>query len=432
MTVGQGRWDTMLSDSFVDRFVRMFEQLLNAPRTAMALGLALSALKQSPLRSILTMIGVIIGVASVILVFGLGEAAKRSIENQIAMMGPNMAMIAPATGGRVGASRLGLADAEAISRSVPGVVRTVPQLLAYSTVVGPSGNAFAKVIGTEESYFDAGALVLDQGRLVDQNDARRRERVAVLGYSVARKVFGAEPAIGQNVQINRVSFTVIGVLAETGAALVETADEAIIVPLTTARDRLRGTASGRPDALDFLSVQFRSNDALASGKERVAMLLRDRFGTPDEEPDPFSMITTEEFARQSQSILAVLQAGLMAVAAVSLIVGSIGVTNIILVGVSERVSEIGLRMAIGATPADIQHQFLIESFVLCLLGGVIGTAIGVIITAGLSSLLGWPFGVSLLHIAIACFFAGLVGLAAGTWPARRAAQLSPIDALRRL
>lgn len=409
----------------------VFDRSLGAPRLALSVTLAWKSAVQAPVRSLLTILGVVIGVASVVLIAGLGDGAKQAVSRQIAALGPDMIMVS--SSGDAAGLRLRARQAREIAASLPGVVRTAPQIFVRVTAVGAVDAYDTRAIGVTADYFDLGAPTLTAGRVLTRDDESRRERHAVLGADAAARLFGAGgPAVGRSVRLNRVPFTVIGILEPRGAGLFGEIDSAILVPLPTAAERLRGVRPGAPDQVDFISVQFATPEALRGGRDIISDYLRAALRVREGEADPFSMVSTEEFAEQTQALIGIVQAALAAVAAVSLIVGAVGVANIVLVSVGERTREIGLRSALGATPADILRQFLAESVLSCSAGALFGLFIGYAIVWLVGAATGLSAGVSPVYVAAALTGGVGTGVLAGVAPAVRAAALNPVDALRAL
>ncbi|KAA5803311.1 FtsX-like permease family protein [Alkalicaulis satelles] len=409
----------------------VFDRILGAPRLALSINLAWRSALQAPARSVLTILGVVIGVASVVLIAGLGDGARHAVANQIQAMGPDMIMVSSSH--EAAGPRLRARHAADMRQRLPGAVRTAPQILVRVTAIGPVRAFDTRAIGVTSDYFNLGAARTVSGRLITRQDETGRERYAVLGSEAAERLFGSGGvAVGRQIQVNRVPFTVIGVLEPRGAGLFGEIDATIFVPLPTAAERLRGVRPGAPDQVDVISIQFDSSQSLRAGRGAVTGYLRQTLRVREGEADPFSLVSTEEFAEQTQALIGIVQAALAAVAAVSLVVGAVGVANIVLVSVGERTREIGLRSALGATPSDILRQFLAESVLLCTAGGLIGLASGYAIVWAAGALLGWSAGVSPLYVAAALIGGAGTGVIAGVAPALRAAALNPVDALRAL
>lgn len=397
-------------------------------------GIALVALRTNLLRSSLTTLGVMIGVLAVTLAVAVGDGAKVSVMNSINALGSNMAIIIPqpeTRGGRRTSERGRLTerDARAILRTVPGVVAIAPQVRSTVQLVVAGRNTSTVAIGVTPEYARVTNIAVDSGRFIQDSDERAAARVAVIGTTVAERLFGDLDPVGQTVRISRVPFVVVGVLESKGSSFGQDNDDLALVPITAARQRFPVAQQG-PDDLSSLYVGFEDDADLIEGKKKLIRVLRQRNKVAEGQVEPFTIRTTEEFMRQSQTITAVFQAVLVAIASISLLVGGIGIMNIMLVSVTERTREIGLRMALGARRRDIRNQFLVEAAVLCTLGGVTGLTIAIIAARIFERVADFPapigFGTSLLAIA---FSAG-IGLLFGGYPAIRASRLSPIDALR--
>jgi putative ABC transport system permease protein len=399
------------------------------------IAIAMTALRTNLMRSILTTLGVMIGVLSVILAVAVGQGAKTSVVDSINSLGSNMALIFPQpdnNGGRrtVDRGRLTMRDAEAIPRLVPGVADIAPQLRSTLQLVVSGRNATTSGIGVTPSYGKVSNIAADTGRFISEADVRTAARVIVLGPSVATKLFGSFEPIGQTVRVNRVPFLVVGLLESKGSSFGQDNDDLALVPISTARQRFASSTVEGPDDLHMLFVGFEDGIDLKEGKKQIVHLLRDRNRVPKGVISPFTVRTTEEFMKQTGQVTDIFQILLVSIASISLLVGGIGIMNIMLVSVTERTREIGLRMALGAKRSDIRNQFLVEAAVLCVIGGAIGLGLAALLSrviessAGLSA----PIGLGTSIFAIA--FSATIGLLFGGYPAIRASRLSPIEALR--
>jgi putative ABC transport system permease protein len=399
------------------------------------IAIALTALRTNLMRSILTTLGVMIGVLAVILAVAVGDGAKLSVLDSINQLGSNMAIVFPQPenrGGRrvVDRGRLTERDAVAVQRLVPGVTAIAPQLRSTVQLVIGGRNATSTAIGVTADYPRVANVEIDTGRLVNEADVRSASRVIVVGPSVATKLFGSFDPLGQSVRVNRIPFTIIGVLESKGSTFGNDNDDLLLVPISTARQRFASAVTQGPDDLHVLFVGFEDGVNLAEAKKNMVRVLRARNQVPKGEISPFTINTTEEFMKQSGLVTGIFQGVLVAIASISLLVGGIGIMNIMLVSVTERTREIGLRMALGAKRSDIRNQFLVEAAVLCVIGGAIGLGLAVVLAEVLAALLEFPAPISVSTAIGAVIFSAVIGLAFGGWPAIRASRLSPIEALR--
>ena len=408
-------------------------------RTFAAWGLnvaiALVALRTNLMRSILTTLGVMIGVLAVILAVAVGDGAKASVLESINQLGSNMAIVFPQPENRGGRrvsdrGRLTERDAAAIQRLVPGISGVAPQLRSTVQIVIPGRNATTTAVGITSDYERVANCEIDTGRFIADADVRTAGRVVVLGPSVATKLFGSFDPLGQTVRIARVPFVVVGVLQSKGSSFGTDNDDLALVPISTARQRFAAVPGQGPDDLAILFVGFEDGVDLASGKKAIVRVLRDRNHVPKGEISPFTVNTTEEFMKESGTVTAVFQGVLVAIASISLLVGGIGIMNIMLVSVTERTREIGLRMALGAKRSDIRNQFLVEAAVLCVIGGVIGLILAAALARLFEKMADFPAPIGAGTVVGAILFSAFIGLAFGSYPAIRASRLSPIEALR--
>ena len=399
---------------------------------------ALRALLSNKLRSILTMLGIMIGVAAVIAVLSLGRAQGALVEEAFATLGANLIYVIPreaGVGGMVGEATLTVDDAEAIARHAPSVVGVAPTAQTYAQVIAGRENLNSLIAGVthEAERVDNYAVAL--GSFITQSDYRARSRVAVLGSEVAKTLFGEMDPTGQSIRIGGRQFQVIGVLESRGTGFgVE--DLRVYVPLSTFYTTVAvSQAAGRGNSVDMISVQVESSDELESAMQEITAILRDTHGIREGESDDFRVLNVASVADQVTQVLGILQLVLVAIAGISLLVGGIGIMNIMLVSVTERIREIGLRKAVGAKRRDILIQFLIEAATLGLCGGALGVGLGWIIVKIISSVatnLGFPFTAVLSGdaIALAAGVSIFIGLISGLYPALRAARLDPIESLR--
>ena len=399
--------------------------------------IALTALRTNLMRSMLTTLGVLIGVFAVILAVAIGQGAKSTIIDSISSLGSNMAIVVPVPdtgedGPRRSSDRgrLNERDARAIARQIPGVVDVAPQLRQSVQIVSIGRNAATSATGVTPGYAKVTNLNVDFGRLISEADVRSAARVTTLGPDVSRKLFGDLNPLGQQVRINKVPFIIIGILEPKGDGPGGNLDDIALIPITTMRQRFASNPGQGPDDLNVLYVGFDSGDALTTGRKQIVELMRERYRVSQGDINPFTVRTTEEFMETAGTITGVLQGLLVGIASISLLVGGIGIMNIMLVSVTERTREIGLRMALGARRRDIRNQFLVEAAVLCVIGGAIGLALAAIAAYYLEPVLEFKAPIGLGTSIFAIVFSGTIGLVFGGYPAIRASRLSPIEALR--
>ena len=398
--------------------------------------IALTALRTNLMRSILTTLGVMIGVFSVILAVAVGNGAQVSVSQQIATLGSNMAIVVPQPDSGSGPprpsdrGRLTERDGQAILREVSGVSTVAPQIRNSVQIVAPGRSATTQATGATPQYGVVSNITASEGRFLTQSDIGSAARVAVIGETVANKLFPETNPIGETVRINRVPFTVIGLLESKGSNLGNDNDDQIVVPITTLRQRLLTTATQGPDDVTLIFVGFDDEDALLSGQKEIERLLRDRYRVAKGKINPFTVRTTTEIAETTGEVTQIFQAVLVAIASISLLVGGIGIMNIMLVSVTERTREIGLRMALGAKRSDIRNQFLVEAAVLCVIGGAIGLSLAILAASIFERIAEFPAPIGLDTAIMAVAFSAIIGLVFGGYPAIRASRLSPIEALR--
>jgi putative ABC transport system permease protein len=399
---------------------------------------AIAALNVNALRSFLAMLGVIIGVASVIVMVSVATGAGQAIEDRIKALGTNVLVVMPGSftsgGRRAGegtAVSLSEADLAAIRTKVPNVSAAAGTVSGSAPLVVGDANWTTSVTGVNEDFLEVRDWPVAEGRSFTEAELRSGAKVAILGATTARELFGTVPVIGEQVRIKNVPFTVIGVLTTKGqSGWGGDQDDTALVPLATARRRLFGAEQTVADNLRSIMVEVSSAGEMNEAQEEIETLLRERRHVRTGGPDDFQVRNMAEFIRarsETQSILSLL---LGATAAISLVVGGIGIMNIMLVSVTERTKEIGLRMAVGARRRDILSQFLIEAVTLCVTGGLIGLTIGGSAALAMSIWGEWPIALSPSLVVIALVSAGLVGVFFGYYPARRASLMNPIDALR--
>jgi putative ABC transport system permease protein len=404
-----------------------------------ALRSALQAIAANALRSVLTMLGIIIGVAAVIAMVAIGSGARARVNDQIRSLGANLAIIT-AGNVQVGGVRLGAGasssltddDANAIKREVEGITASAPFIRTQAQAIFQGTNWSTGIQAITNEFFTAREWDVPVGRMFDPDELRRGEIVAILGQTVANTLFGDADPLDQIVRVRNTPFKVIGVAASKGqSAFGQDQDDVIFVPLETGRRRIMGRNYAKDRSVASVFVKFEQEETMPNGIEEIRALLRQRHRLPEEAEDDFSIRNLTEIANTATASARTLSFLLAAVAAVSLLVGGIGIMNIMLVSVTERTREIGLRLAVGARPRDVLAQFLIEATTLASIGGALGVALGLGIALTIANTAGWPMLVSPESILIAVGVSGLVGVFFGFYPARRAAKLDPIEALRR-
>ncbi|MDH4094315.1 MAG: ABC transporter permease [Betaproteobacteria bacterium] len=399
---------------------------------------ALRALSVNKLRSALTMLGIIIGVAAVIVMIAVGAGAQARVEAQIRALGSNLLMVL--SGARTqGGVRLGVGsnltlsedDAIAINREIAEAL-AAPALRGGAQVVWGNSNWATQIYGTTPEYLGVREWTLESGRVFESAEMSGAGKVCVVGQTVVRELFGGADPLGQVIRIKRVPFTVIGVLGTKGQSMIGTdQDDIILVPIATARSRVLGTASlAKQRAVSTIWVKVAEGYDTKRVEEQVRALLRQRHRLQPGAEDDFSLRNLAELMAAQEASSRVLALLLAAVASVSLVVGGIGIMNIMLVSVTERTREIGLRMAVGARTRDILGQFLVEAVTLSLIGGLIGVLLGVGAALAVARFAGWQVLLSGEAVALAVAFALAIGVFFGFYPARRAARLNPVEALR--
>jgi len=393
--------------------------------------LALRSIRRNLMRSFLTILGIVIGVSAVITMVTLGNGATLAIQNQISGLGTNLLQVRP--GQRMGPGGSGASapafkesDAEAIASQIGGIVAVAPEARTGSTVVANGRNWTSSIIGSTNQWLVTGNWKLADGREFSADELRAGSAVCVIGETVRRELFGTRPALGEQLRVKQISCEIVGLLESKGqGAFGNDQDDMVLVPLKTLQRRLTGNTR-----VNTLLVSMADGSDANRVKAGLTQLLRERRKLADTDEDNFNVLDTKQLAETLSGTTKVLTTLLGAVAAVSLLVGGIGIMNIMLVSVTERTREIGLRLAIGALEREVLLQFLIEAVVLAALGGLIGIVLATAASIGLSALMNVPYafnpGVNLLSFV---FSAG-IGVLFGYFPARRAARLDPIDALR--
>jgi putative ABC transport system permease protein len=399
------------------------------------LAVAIEALRVNKLRSFLTMLGIVIGAAAVIAMVALGRGAQQSVKARIASLGTTLLTVTPGQGfgpGRVASASdraaLTIDDAEAIAARATTVAAIQPEMSRQTQVQYSNRNTNTNVVGTTPNYTEVRNFSLDAGRMFSSAEEAARRRVAVVGAQVLSDLGLAtsEALIGEPIRIGGVQFEVIGVLASKGqGAGFANPDDQVLVPLETARDRLTGS-----NRLRSINVLAPSEDDIPVTMAEVSRILRRQHRLRPGQDDDFSIRNQSDFLATLGETTQVFTWLLAGIAAVSLLVGGIGIMNIMLVSVTERTREIGIRKALGATRANILLQFLIEALVLCLIGGVAGIGVGAGLAETLRAAFHWTTSVGASSVVVAFVFAAAVGMVFGVWPARRAAGLDPIESLR--
>ena len=399
---------------------------------------ALRALAINKLRSALTMLGIVIGVGAVIVMIAVGAGAQARVEEQIRALGSNLLLVMPgattAGGVRMGfgsSSSLSEDDVAAINREIPEAL-AAPALRGSAQIIWGNSNWSTQIYGVTPEYLDVRQWPLAAGRTFEPAEMAGAGKVCLIGATVARQLFGSADPVDQTVRIKRVPFTVIGVLETKGQSLMGTdQDDVILMPISTARTRVIGSASAaKQRSVGTIWVKVADGLPTRNVEDQVRALLRQRHRLQPGADDDFSMRNLAEVMAAQEASSRVLALLLAAVASVSLLVGGIGIMNIMLVSVTERTREIGLRMAVGARTRDILGQFLVEAVTLSLIGGLIGVALGVGAAAAIASLAGWRVALSAEAVLLAVAFAFVIGVFFGFYPARKAAALNPVEALR--
>ncbi|GAB2989515.1 ABC transporter permease [Nocardioides montaniterrae] len=394
-----------------------------------------AAIRAHRMRSLLTMLGIVIGISSVILTVGLGQGAQREVSDQIDALGSNLLIVSPGSstsggirGGFGSASTLTLSDVSALASrdAAPDVAAVAPTTSANATLVNGATNWTTSVVGTTTDWLGVRTRTLSAGRFFTEREVTSGAAVTVLGPDTASELFGRQSPVGQTVVADGTPLTVIGVLDSSGASSTgESEDDQAVVPIATAK-RMQGSASL---SVSTIYVEGASADRLSAAYQETQSVLSNRHGVTSADAD-FSISTQQSLVETANATNKTMTALLAGVAAISLLVGGIGVMNIMLVSVTERVREIGLRKALGAAPAVIRRQFLVEASLIGLLGGVVGVLVGVVGAQVLPGLIDQPVALSAVATAAALATALVLGIGFGVYPASRAARLTPIDALR--
>src|ERR1700680_4515001 len=403
-----------------------------------AMKIAFRALRINKMRSALTMLGIIIGVGAVIAMVAVGSGATERIQQQIASIGSNVVMVLPgsitASGIRLGSGNavtLTTDDAKAIARDCPSVEAVAPSSRSGAQVVYGNSNWATQILGTTPDYLSIRDIQIQNGAPFTQQDVDSDAKVALLGQTVVDNLFGGNDPVGQVIRIKKVPLTVVGTLVPKGQSPTgQDQDDVVLLPITTAQKKVFGVNQARANSVGSLMVQARGPQLIDSAEDEMSSVLRQRHHLQQNQDDDFTIRNLEEVFKAQETSSQVMSILLAAIASVSLIVGGIGIMNIMLVSVTERTREIGLRQAVGAKTKDILTQFLVEAVTLSLLGGIAGILLGVLASKLISMFAQWSTLVSGGAILLAFVFSALVGVFFGFYPARQAALLDPIDALR--
>ncbi len=402
-------------------------------RLGSTFALSLRSLSRNKMRSFLTMLGIIIGVAAVIAMVSIGQGAKAAIEARISALGSNLIIIFPGTRTRGGVRTgwgstitLSASDAQAIEREIPGVYMAAPSVRTGAQVVFGNQNWFTAVYGTIPAYQIVREWNLAEGRYFNDQELAAGAKVAVLGKSVVDNLFAGVSPLGQIIRIKRMPFRVVGVLTPKGrSGWGRDRDDSVWIPLTTMQRKIMGITH-----VTHISVAAVDGQVLPQVEQGINQLLRARHRIPTGKENDFTVRNVADIAEAASASSRVMTLLLAGIASVSLVVGGIGIMNIMLVSVTERTREIGIRLAVGARGKDIRLQFLVEAVVLSLVGGFIGMVMGVVASRLISNLAGWPTLISSDSIVLALAFSAAVGIFFGFYPASKAAGLDPVQALR--
>lgn len=395
--------------------------------------IAVTALLGNKLRSILTMLGIIIGVGAVIAMISIGMGVKQNVTNSIASLGSNMLIVMPGSTNKGGvrsaagsSQKLKYEDAEAIKKKIKNIDYVSPTVNGSYQIVNGHENWNSSVYGVTPEYLKIRDLTIGTGSFITQNDLNSRNRVAVIGTTVATNLFESENPVGKNIRINNQPYKVIGVIESKGqSSMGQDQDDVVIIPLTTAQERLMGITYIRS-----INIQVSSADKIESVQGQVGTLLRQRHHIVGDKEDDFTVRNLTSLMETMTSTTTMLTLFLGSIAAISLLVGGIGIMNIMMVSVTERTREIGIRKALGATFKNIMMQFLIESVVIGVIGGLLGVAVGVGIALAIAKTGLFQTVITAAPILISFSFSVGIGLFFGIYPARKAARLDPIEALR--
>ena len=399
---------------------------------------AARAVRSNPMRSALTALGVIIGVASVVAMVSLGRGAQAQVQNSISSLGSNLLIVVPGamnSGGVRGAAggfnSLTMSDADAIKKDVGGIIAVAPSVRSSAQIVADGANWNTRIEGTVPDYLLARDWDVALGRFFDESETRQARKVVVLGQTVAENLFPNSDPLGQRIRMSGGAYEIIGILQSKGqSGMGQDQDDIVLAPLQTVKRRLSGR-QGRPDTVNQISIKTESEDQLDQAQQDIETLLRQRHRIQVGAADDFTVQNLNSIAATAQQATQTFTALLAAISAVSLLVGGIGIMNIMLVSVTERTREIGLRKALGARRDDILHQFTLEAVALSVAGGIVGLILGVLIAWGVTTAAKLPLILGAESALMAIGFSALVGVGFGAYPAWRAARLDPIEALRR-
>ncbi len=396
------------------------------------LDIAVRALRRNLLRTLLTMLGIMIGVAAVIAMVAIGNGAKAQVEAQIASLGQNMIIIMSGNSSRGGVSMgfgsagtLTKQDYEALRKEITGIDAVSPEIRASAQVVAGNQNLSTSIIGAGEGYTTIRSWKIASGANFTESDVRSAAKVALIGNTTAQTLFGESDPVGQIIRIRNAPFTIVGLLAAKGTSMMGDQDDVVIVPYTSAMVRLTHDTTFRS-----FNVQASTADLMTDVQEQITSLLRQRHKIADGKDDDFMVRTQKEVTEMATSTSKVMTMLLGAVGGVSLLVGGIGIMNIMLVSVTERTREIGVRMSIGARSSDILRQFLVEAVALSLGGGLVGILLGIGGAKLVAVKFGWSTLVSMESVLMAFAFSACIGIFFGFYPSRKASRLDPIEALR--